>query len=81
MWRAELYKINGSFLADATGKTLANAVLNAKRKAGVATRYGSIGLIERFLGGCTYHVQFGRNRRDETGTNLSDKYVVHAWEE
>ena len=45
----------------------------AARKLG----YRSIGLIEHFRGGGTYHVQFV-TAQGSYGTSLSDKYIVNV---
>lgn len=47
----------------------------------LAKRLGwpGVGLVEHFKGGSTYHIQFGRKVRGDSGTSLSDKYIVQVW--
>lgn len=79
MYEVELLR-DGRSLAVARGRTLETAILNARRRAGVAQGYPEIALLERF-GETVYRVQFGRWIERANATALSSTYVVHVMRE
>ncbi len=69
---------DGSGLTVAEGRARTTEPVEAIRRVGKRLLgWPHIGLMQRFPGGDTYHVQFGRPARGG-GVDLSDRYVVHA---